>query len=259
MLPRRHILDAWEFIKDKKDLASMATLTVAIDAIKHVDPKAKKDHLVEALELNEFICYMYPAMRPKNRSLLFHVVSDLLGLLLYGVPKKSKNALGNIETINYSEKNIEIYPVVEVWNALKEKVYKKKQGAPDVVAGFIRKIRIEMDIIDRHPFVEEIFNETRIRLAEWLPALSNYYDRRGKSIRDIFEKWWTLWSLQGDKDRFLADMVGRLARQAAEEFDTAVDEQKVFSDIRNGKNENRAENELFSRWYKEGVTYLLKI
>jgi hypothetical protein len=259
MLPRRHILDAWEFIKDKKDLASMATLTVAIDAIKHVDPKIKKDHLVEALELNEFICYMYPAMRPKNRSLLFHVVSDLLGLLLYGVPKKSKNALENIETINYSEKNIEIYPVVEVWNDLKDKVYRKKHGAPDVVAGFIRKIRIEMDIVERFPFVEELFVETKTRLNEWLPALSNYYDRKGKSIRDIFDKWWTLWSLNNDKDKFLADMVERLAHQAAREFDTDIDREKIFSAIRGEKQENRAENELFSRWYKEGVTYLLKI
>ena len=259
MLPRRHILDVWEFIKDEKVAVPMATLSVAIDAIKHVDPKAKKDHLVQALELNEFICYMYPAMRPKNRSLLFHVVSDLLGLLLYGVPKKSKNVLENIETINYSEKNIEIYPVVEVWNDLKEKVYQKKHGAADIVAGFIRKIRVEMDIVDRYPFVEEIFVETRKRLKDWLPSLANYYDRKGKSITDIFDKWWNLWDVNGDRDLFLEMVVERLAQQAARDLEIEVNREKVFSQIRNGREENKAENELFSRWYKEGVGYLLKI
>src|ERR1035437_453166 len=66
MLPRRHILDVIEFVKDKEDLVPMCTVTLALDAIKHLDPKYKKDHLVEALELNEFICYMYPVMRPRT-------------------------------------------------------------------------------------------------------------------------------------------------------------------------------------------------
>ena len=70
MLPRRHILDVWELIKDTEDLKSMATITLAIDAIKYMHNEPKKDHLVEALELNEFICFMFPAKRPKNRSLL---------------------------------------------------------------------------------------------------------------------------------------------------------------------------------------------
>ena len=33
MLPRRHILDVWELIKDDEDFRSMATITLAIDAI----------------------------------------------------------------------------------------------------------------------------------------------------------------------------------------------------------------------------------
>ena len=50
MLPRRHILDVWEIIKDTEVLKSMATITLAIDAIKYMHNEPKKDHLVEALE-----------------------------------------------------------------------------------------------------------------------------------------------------------------------------------------------------------------
>src|SRR5512145_678255 len=125
MLPRRHILDVCHMIKDEKEVLSMATLSLAIDAVKYMHSKPKKDHLVEAIELNEFICFMFPAQRPKNRALLYHVVSDLLGLLMYGVPKTRKNVIQNIETINYSEESVETYPVIEVWNALKSKVYTK--------------------------------------------------------------------------------------------------------------------------------------
>lgn len=42
MLPRRHILDVWEFIKDEEDLLSMSTITLAIDAIKYLDMESKK-------------------------------------------------------------------------------------------------------------------------------------------------------------------------------------------------------------------------
>jgi hypothetical protein len=69
-------------IKDEKELHSMATMSLAIDAMKYMHNKPKKDHLVEALELNEFICFMFPAQRPKNRALFYHIVSDLLGLLM---------------------------------------------------------------------------------------------------------------------------------------------------------------------------------
>lgn len=151
MLPRRHILDVWELIKDTEDLKSMATITLAIDAIKYMHNEPKKDHLVEALELNEFICFMFPAKRPKNRSLLYHVVSDLVGLLMYGVPNTRKYTINNIETINYSEKNMEIYPVIEVWNMLKTKVKRRKNDTDDIIDGFIRKIRVEMDVLERFP------------------------------------------------------------------------------------------------------------
>ena len=139
MLPRRHILDVSLMIKDEKEVLSMATLSLAIDAMKYMHNKPKKDHLVEALELNEFICFMFPAQRPKNRSLLYHTVSDLLGLLMYGVPSTRKYVIENIETINYSEENMETYPVIEVWNTLKTKVYTKKHGGEDVIEGFIKE------------------------------------------------------------------------------------------------------------------------
>jgi hypothetical protein len=259
MLPRRHILDVWEFVKDKNHLLSMATITLAIDAIKHVDPKAKKDHLVEALELNEFICYMFPSMRPNNRSLLFHVVSDLLGLLMYGVPRKSRRGLQNIETIDYSEKNIQIYPVVEVWNAMKDKVYTKKHGAVDVITGFTKKIRIEIDTLDRFPQIEEVFFNTSAQLKEWLPSLGGYYDRKGKSIRSLFDTWWSLWSVGQDRGAIIEAMVRRLAHQAANEFETEIDVPRLLESLSSDRAENRSENELFSRWYREGVNHLLKI
>ncbi len=69
MLPRRHILDVWELIKDKDELRSMATMTLAIDAMKYMHNKPKKDHLVEALELNEFICFMFPAQSARRTGL----------------------------------------------------------------------------------------------------------------------------------------------------------------------------------------------
>lgn len=259
MLPRRHILDIWEFVKDVKELVPMAALTLAVDAVKHIDAESKKDHLVETLELNEFICYMYPNMRPKNRALLFHVVSDLLGLLMYGIPRKSRLSLENIETINYSEKNIELYPIVEVWNHLKEKVYHKKHGETDIIEGFVKKIRIEMDIVDRFPFVEDILMETREYMKKWAPPLANYYDKKSKAIRDAYEEWWTLWHCGGNREDILEGLVNRLALQAAREFECTVDQKMVLATIGKDREANKAENELFSQWYRDGVTYLLKI
>ena len=259
MLPRRHILDIWEILHDDEKLLPMATLSLAVDAIKYIDAKSKNDHLVEALELNEFICYMYPIMRPKNRSLLYHVVSDLLGLLMYGVSKKSKRAIENLETINYSEKNVEFFPIIEVWNGLKGKVYKKKHGATDIVEGFIKKIRIEMDAMERHPFVEDIFLKSNQHLKEWLPSLTGFYDKRKKTILTAYEKWWNLWYCDGDKDKVLKSMVSRLTVQAARDFDVVLDPEKLFLTVKKEKNANRKENEIFSKWYKEGVDFLLKI
>jgi hypothetical protein len=245
--------------KNKEDLLSMATMSLAIDAVKYMHNRPKKDHLVEALELNEFICFMFPAQRPKNRSLLYHIVSDLLGLLMYGVPKTRKYVIENIETINYSEESMETYPVIEVWNTLKAKVYKKKHGGEDIVEGFIKKIRIEMDTIERYPFVEDIFMESRKRLDEWLPSLASYYDESKKKIGNTYEKWWELWRCKGDEDSILDSMVERLANQAREEFDIAIQKDKIFSAIKSDKTTNKRENELFSGWYKEGMKLLLKI
>ncbi len=259
MLPRRHILDVWELIKDTEDLKSMATITLAIDAIKYMHNEPKKDHLVEALELNEFICFMFPAKRPKNRSLLYHVVSDLVGLLMYGMPDTRKYAIDNIETINYSEKNMEIYPVIEVWNMLKTKVKRKNDGSGSIIEGFIRKIRVEMDVLERFPFVEDIFAVSKEGIKEWLPSFASYYDESKKTVRGTYDKWWATWFCNTSKEKVLAAMIDRLAAQAKREYDTVIDKDEVFSSIISNPQANRAENEQFTRWYKEGVNLLLKI
>jgi hypothetical protein len=259
MLPRRHILDLSHMLKNEKEVLSMATLSLAIDAVKYMHNKPKKDHLVEALELNEFICFMFPKQRPKNRALLYHIVSDLLGLLMYGVPKTRKHVIENIETINYSEESMETYPVIEVWNTLKTKVYTKKHGGEDVIDGFIKKIQIEMDIIERYPFVEDIFLESKKRLDEWLPSLASYYDENRKKIRNTYDKWWELWRCKSDTESILNSMVERLATQAKEEFDIIIEKDKIFSAIKSDKTTNKHENERFSKWYKEGMKLLLEI
>jgi hypothetical protein len=259
MLPRRHILDVWEFIEDEKDLLTMSTVTLAVDAIKYLEPKSRKDHLVEALELNEFICFMFPLKRPNNRSLLFHVVSDLLGLLLYGVPKKSRQGLESLESVNYSEKNMEIYPVIEVWDDLKNKVYSKKHGAASIIEGFVKKIKIEMDIIERYPFVEDVFCKSKDCIVEWLPCFSKYYDKRAKAIKDAYDRWWSVWLCKEGKEKVLSGMVDRLSVQAEKEYGITIDKERIFASICFDKAENRHENEQFSRWYREGINLLLKI
>lgn len=259
MLPRRHILDVWEMIKDEEALISMATITLAIDAMKYMHKKPKKDHLVEALELNEFICYMFPGQRPKNRSLLYHIVADLLGLLMYGVPKTRKHVIENIETINYSEKNIEIYPVIEVWNNLKSQVYRKKHGGGSIVEGFVKKIRIEMDTIERYPFVEDVFMESKKRITEWLPTLASYYDESRRKVKTSYEKWWELWLSQKDQDSILNSMLERLSNQAKTEYDMTIDKHAIFTAIKSDTEINKNENEQYARRYKEGMDLLLKI
>jgi hypothetical protein len=202
---------------------------------------------------------MFPAQRPKNRSLLYHTVSDLLGLLMYGVPSTRKHVIENIETINYSEENMETYPVIEVWNSLKTKVYTKKHGGEDIVEGFVKKIRVENDIIERYPFVEDIFLESKKRLDEWLSPLASYYDESKKKIRDTYDKWWELWRCKGDTDNILHTMVERLAAQAEREFDIIIAKDDIFSAIKSDKQANKHDNERFSKWYKDGMNLLLKI
>jgi hypothetical protein len=259
MLPRRHILDVCEFVKNKEDLLPMCTVTLAIDAIKHLDPKYKKDHLVEALELNEFICYMYPVLRPRNRSLLMHVVSDLLGLLLYGVPVKARPSIKSLEIVNYSKESMEIYPVIEVWNTLKSKVYVKKHGPEAIIQGFVQKIKIEMDVLERYPDVERIFDESRTCLKSWLPCLASYYDKPSKTVKNIYGEWWSLWLCGGDKEAILMAMLDRLAAQAESEYSFAVNKDELFDLIMKDKRGNMMENKQFSTWYKQGVNLLMKI
>ena len=260
MLPRRHIYDISYMTKNGADLLSMATMSLAVDALKYMRRKPKKDHLVEALELNEFICFMFPAQRPKNRSLLCHTVSDLLGLLMYGVPRTRKHVIENIETINYSEENMETYPVIEVWDTLKKRVYVKKHGGQDVIEGFIKKIRVEIDTIERNPFIEDIFQESRNALEkEWLPALAGYYDQSKKNIRASYEQWWKLWNCKGNPDTILRSMIDRLAAQAKEEYHVSLDKNTIFSAIKSDKAQNKQESDLFSYHFKYGLNLLLKI
>jgi hypothetical protein len=259
MLPRRHILDVWEFIKDEEQLLSMSTVTLAIDAIKYMDMGSKRDHLVEALELNEFICYMYPSRRPKNRSLLFHVVSDLLGLLMYGVPRKKRPSIENVETVNYSERNMETYPVGEVWRDLKQKVYTKKHGAKSIIEGFVRKIRVEMGVIEQYGFVEDIFFESRERIKEWLPALSSYCQENSRTVKAAYDRWWSPWLCRESHERVLAGMIDRLCAQVDRDFAVQLNKDDIFTAIKGDKTGNRKENEAFSKWYREGVNLLLKI
>jgi hypothetical protein len=259
MLPRRHILDVWEFVKDEKELLSMATITLAVDAIKYAGARPGKDHLVDALELNEFICFMFPLQRPGNRALLFHVVSDLLGLLLYGVPRKSRQALTSLESTDYSEKNMEAYPVMGVWNHLKDKVYSKKHGAASIIEGFVKKIKIEMDTIERYPFIEDTFYRSKQCLAEWLPSFCGYYDKRAKSIIEAYDRWWSVWLCGEEEEKTLSGMIDRLSLQAEKTYGITIDKKTIFASVYSDRDGNRRENELFSHWFVEGVNLLLKI
>jgi len=259
VLPRRHILDVWEFNKNEDELLSMCTLSLAMDAVKYLEKESKRDHLVEALEFNEFVCYMFPHQKPLNRSLLFHVVSDLLGLLMYGVPKKTKHSLKNLESINYSEKNMEHYPIIEVWNTLKDKVYVKKHGVESIIEGFVKKIQIEMDIMERYSFVEDILSNSKEKLNEWLQSLASFYDKHKKTVKNVYDQWWALWLCKSDQEKVLSNMLERLNIQAQNEYGLSIDKNHLLSSILSNKRANRHENDNYSRWYKEGVKLLLRI
>ncbi len=256
MLPRRHILDVWESMGNNDRLLSMVTMTLAVDAIKYLDEDSGKDHLVDALELNEFVCFMFPGKRPDNRSLLLHVLSDLLGLLLYGVPRKKKSAMENLETVNYSEKNMNIAPITNVWNALKAQVYNKKHGPKDIIEGYVKKIRVEMAVMDSYPFLEDLFYQSRVCLKQWLPCFASYHETNGKAIRALYDRWWNLWLCRAEKERVLMGMVDRLCMQAEKEFQISLDRTHLFERILQDPDTNRQENERFSRWYRRGVDLL---
>jgi hypothetical protein len=256
MLPRRHILDVWELVGDDERLLSMVTVTLAVDAVKYLDKDSKRDHLVDALELNEFVCYMFPGKRPENRSLLYHVVSDLLGLLLYGVPRKKKSSIENLETVNYSEKNMNVAPITNVWNTLKADVYNKKHGPRDIVEGYIKKIRVEMAVMEGYPFLEDLFYQSRGYLKQWLPCLARYHETTAKPIKNLYDRWWTLWLCGAEKEQVLTGMVDRLCAQAEKEFLITLDKARIFETILRDPEGNRQENERFSKWYRQGVDLL---
>lgn len=259
MLPRRHILDVWEVTKAPGEYLPMAAATLAIDAIKYLKTEPPgRDHLVEALELNEFICYMYPSIRPHNRSLLFHVISDLLGLLLYGIPRKRRASIEYLEIIDYSNRNVS-YPVMEVWRFLKCRVGTRKSTAEGIIEGFINKIRIEVDILQRYPFIEEILVASRSLLEQWLSSLSDFYRVPARDITRVYEEWSGRWIANGQQEHMVDEMVRRLASQAERDFGINIDKHAVKSSILSDRETNRHHNETFSTWYREGVDLLFRI
>lgn len=258
MLPRRHILDVWEAAGAKQDKLLMCTGTLVVDALKYINNDPKRDHLVEALELNEFICYMNPSIRPNNLALLFHVASDLLGLLLYGIPKKRRNTIEALEVVDYSSRNVS-YPVIEVWRFFRNRIGSKRAKQPNVIEGFISKIRIETDIVERFPFVDDIFRSSKNSLKSWLDPLSRYYEKQELDIADLYEKWSSLWLCEGTKEGLVMNMVQRLATQVRQDYRVVLDPQRLAASILENPDVNREENEAFSRLYREGIDLLLSI
>jgi len=258
VLPRRHVLDVLEVVNERSDMLSMCAVTLAVDAIKHLRADSKKDHLVEALELNEFICNMYPSFRPRNRSLLFHVISDLLGLLLYGIPKKRRRSLENLETIDYSSRAVS-YPVLAVWNHLKSRIKSVRPTDETIVDGFISKIRIEVDILTRYPSVHEVFLSSRNAMHDWVPLLSDFYDISGDQIVKTFDDWSEAWLASGDVDQIIDGMMGRLSSQSLGDFGVSIDVHKIKASLLQDSDTNRRHNETFSNWYRQGVEVLFRV
>jgi hypothetical protein len=236
----------------------MCAVTLAVDAIKNLKPDSKRDHLTETVELNEFVCNMHPSFRPKNRSLLFHVVSDLLGLLMYGIPRKRRHSIENLETIDYSSRSV-AYPVARVWSYLKERIKSARSTDEIIVKGFISKIRIEADIICRYPLVEEAFRASRSCVREWIPPLSDFYDISGEQVVQTFTDWSDAWLDSGGAESVVDGMIDRLSAQLLTDFSVAIDKNVIKKSILGDPEGNRNHNENFSNWYKEGVVMLFKI
>ena len=116
-----------------------------------------------------------------------------------------------------------------------------------------------MDVMERYPFVEDILFESQERIKEWLPSLAGYYDRKGKTVKDVYNKWWNLWGCKKDKEEVLSGMIERLSAQAMREYNTTIDKGRLAKAIKQEKDRNQKENEEFSKWYTEGVNLLLKI
>jgi hypothetical protein len=258
VLPRRHILDVWESGAREDQFLVMSTGTLAIDATKHLNTDPERDHLVEALELNEFICYMQPSLRPHNKSLLFHVVSDLLGLLLYGIPKKRQSSIESLEIIDYSSKNAS-FPVLEVWQYLKGRIGTGKTSKASIIEGFINKIRVEMHIVDHYPFVDDVFLSSRKQVERWLPSLTGFYNSTASEIIDVYDTWCGLWACKEEKGKILDAMVERLFLQARRDFGVEINKEQITASILEDSEANKRESDRFSRWYKEGVDLLFAI
>lgn len=258
MLPRRHILDVWEITPRPEELMPMAAGTLALDAVKYLNKDPKRDHLVEALELNEFLCYMYPSIRPNNRSLLFHVISDLLGLLLYGIPKKRRNSIERLEIIDYSNRNVS-YPVLEVWKFLKCRVGSRRFSPERIIDGFVTKIGIEVHILRHYPFIEDILVDSSQLLRQWLPSLSDFYRVDADEIARTYDRWSEAWIAHGDEERIVDEMIRRLSNQAERDFGITIDKASIKTSVLNDRETSKTQNETFSRWYRQGVELLFAI
>jgi hypothetical protein len=116
-----------------------------------------------------------------------------------------------------------------------------------------------MDIVDRFPFVDEVFRSSKNGLTIWLDPLSRFYEQKGRDIEDLYEKWSSLWLNNGAKEGLVESMVQRLVTQAEQDYNIRLDPQKLVSSILDDPEANREENERFSRLYKEGIELLLSI
>jgi hypothetical protein len=116
-----------------------------------------------------------------------------------------------------------------------------------------------MDVMERYPFVEDILFESQERIKEWLPCLAGYYDKRTKTVKDVYKKWWNLWGCRKEKEEVLSGMINRLSAQAMREYNISIDKDRLTTTIKQENDRNQQENEEFSKWYTEGVNLLLKI
>ena len=163
-----------------------------------------------------------------------------------------------METIDYSNRNVS-YPIVAVWNHLKNRVKSRKATDEMIVEGFVSKIGIEVYILRQYPFIEDVFRASCGLLDYWIPCLSSFYGVGGDEIANAYDKWSKGWLSGGDVDKAIDGMIEKLSYQAERDFAIKIDENRVRSSLLNDQETSRRQNEAFSRWYVEGVNMLFEI
>ncbi len=68
-----------------------------------------------------------------------------------------------------------------------------------------------------------------------------------------------MWCYNEEKEKVIYSMVERLFIQAEKEYKVTINKAELFHSLISEKGKNRQENELFSKWYSEGVKLFLKI